>query len=177
MATYKRYKQNQGVEMLVGRSVFRVLLFVSGLAVLGACGSGTQSVIASEGDEQASASSTVAAIDAAVDGSVEVLTHDSDGGLDALGSFTLQYDSELNCLYHDEADNNGEPGTGGRVTVIWPSGYSAMIDGDEVNVFDADGAVVARTNNTFQIGGGGGGDSGGHCNSIGTWIANGGPIE
>ena len=122
------------------------------------------------------ATSTVAPIDAAADGSVEVLTHDSDDGLDALGSFTLQYDPELNCLYHDEADNNGEPGTGGRVTVIWPSGYSAMIDGDEVNVLDADGAVVARTNATFQIAGGSG-PADGHCDSIGAWFANGGPIE
>lgn len=111
------------------------------------------------------------------DGGVEILTHNFDDRMDALGSFNLQYDAELNCLYHDEADNNGEPGTGGRVVVVWPDGYSAAVDGDEVNVLDAGGSVVARTNSTFQIGGGGGGGGSGHCDSIGEWVANGGPIE
>ena len=115
--------------------------------------------------------------DVGADGSVEILTHDSGGsGSEALGSFTLQFDSELNCLYHNEADNNGEPGTGGRVVVVWPEGYSALVDGDEVNVRDEAGVVVARTNATFQIAGGSG-PADGHCDSIGAWFANGGPIE
>ena len=115
--------------------------------------------------------------DVGADGSVELLTHDSGGsGSEALGSFTLQFDSELNCLYHNEADNNEEPGTGGRVVVVWPEGYSALVDGDEVNVRDEAGVVVARTNATFQIAGGSG-PADGHCDSIGAWWANGGPIE
>ena len=37
--------------------------------------------------------------------------------------------------------------------VVWPEGYSALVDGDEVNVRDEAGVVVARTNATFQIAG------------------------
>ena len=139
---------------LLSRRGLSVLFVTLGL-LLSACGSSVE--VASAADE-----------------SVEIPTHDS-GGDEALGSFTLQFDSELNCLYHDEEDNNGEPGTGGRVVVVWPEGYSAEVDGGEVNVLDEAGVVVARTNATFEIAGGSG-PADGHCNSIGAWFANGGPI-
>ncbi len=114
-----------------------------------------------------------------VEGSVDILTaeSDTDEGMQALSTFTLQYDPELNCLYHDEPDNNGEPGTGGRVTLVWPFGYTAVLDNGQVAVRNADGTTVARTNDTFMIGGGMRAGNSGYCNTIGTWIANGPPIE
>ena len=112
-----------------------------------------------------------------VEGSVDILTaeSDTDEGMQALSGFTLHHDPDLNCLYHDEPDNNGEPGTGGRVVIVWPFGYTAVIDDGEVAVLDATGTAVARTNNTFTIGGGGRGANIDHCNAIGIWIANGPP--
>jgi hypothetical protein len=103
-----------------------------------------------------------------VEGSVDILTaeSDTDFGEQALSSLTLQHDLDLNCLYHDEPDNNGEPGTGGRV-----------VDGGEVAVLDATGTTVARTNIAFTIGGGGRGANIDHCNAIGIWLAHGPPIS
>lgn len=95
--------------------------------------------------------------------------------MQALSTFTLQYDPELNCLYHDEPSNNGEPGTGGRVVIVWPADYSAVRAGDGAVVLNQAGDEVARTGETFQIAGGSVGTGSGHCDSIGTWIANGGP--
>lgn len=109
--------------------------------------------------------------------SIDVLTGEPEGsrGMNALSSFTLQYDSALNCLYHDEPDNNGEPGTGGRVVIIWPEGYTAVSDEAGVAVRNPAGDVVARSGETFQIGGGMRTGGSGQCGSIGDWIANGGP--
>ncbi len=111
----------------------------------------------------------------AVDGAVEILTAgaDAEGGMDALGTFTLRYDRVLNCLYHDEPDNNGEPGTGGRVVIVWPFGYTAVAAEDEVVVLDSTGTSVARAGVAFQMGGGAGPADGGHCDAIGVWVANG----
>lgn len=104
---------------------------------------------------------------------VPVLTGEP-SGMEALGTFTLQYDAELNCLYHDEEDNNGEPGTGGRVVVQWPQGTTASLVGGVVTVVDADGIEIARTGEPVTLGGGGtpflGSD---HCNAIGIWMVNG----
>ncbi len=113
-----------------------------------------------------------------VNRSVDVLTADSDadGGMDALGTFTLQHDPVLNCLYHDEPDNNGEPGTGGRIVIVWPAGYTAVADDNEVAVLDAAGTPVARTNVAFRIGGGGLPADTDHCDAIGVWVASGPPI-
>lgn len=109
---------------------------------------------------------------------VEILTAaaEANGGMDALGSFVLRHDPDLNCLYHDEPDNNGEPGTGGRVAILWPFGFTAAADGDGVVVFDETGMPVARTGHEFQIGGGGLPADAEHCNAIGVWVANGSPI-
>lgn len=101
-------------------------------------------------------------------------------GMDALGTFVLKYDTELNCLYHLEGDNNGEPGTGGRVVVQWPFGYSASNQNGKVIVFDETGTAVATSGVQFQIAGGGGVFDGaevsGGCDAIGIWYANGGPM-
>jgi len=112
-----------------------------------------------------------------IETSVDILTGEPEGGRgwNALSSFTLQYDGDLNCLYHDEPDNNGEPGTGGRVAIVWPAEYSAVRDGVGVIVRNPVGDIVARSGETFQIGGGMRTGGSGHCGSIGEWIANGGP--
>ncbi len=122
---------------------------------------------------------TVPAVDAFP---VEILTSPAptQGGMDALGTFVLEYDEELNCLYHLEEDNNGEPGTGGRVVIQWPFGYTATNQAGKVIVFDTAGKAVAVAGTQFQIGGGGGefngsGVSGG-CDAIGIWYANGDPM-
>lgn len=102
------------------------------------------------------------------------------GGMDALGTFTLEYDAELNCLYHVEEDNNGEPGTGGRVVIQWPFGHTASLQNGKVIVFDDTGKAVTTAGVQFQIGGGGGEFDGsgipGGCDAIGIWYANGDPI-
>jgi hypothetical protein len=115
---------------------------------------------------------------AGLSGTVEILTAsaDADGGMDALSTFTLHHDPNLNCLYHDEPDNNGEPGTGGRVAIVWPFGFTAIADEDGVVVFDQAGTPVARTGRAFQIGGGGLPADSDHCQAIGVWVANGSPI-
>lgn len=111
-------------------------------------------------------------------GPVEILTASADGdaGMKALSTFTLLHDPNLNCLYHDEPDNNGEPGTGGRVAVVWPFGFTAVADEGGVVVFDEAGTPVARTGHAFQIGGGGLPADSDHCQAIGVWVANGSPI-
>lgn len=95
-------------------------------------------------------------------------------GMEALGSFTLRYDAELNCLYYDEDDNNGEPGTGGRNVVQWLNGTTASRVGDIVTVYAADGTELAVTGELTTVTGGGtpflGSD---HCNAIGIWMIGG----
>lgn len=112
------------------------------------------------------------------DGTVQILT--TGAGTDvmtALNAFTLEYDPVLNCLYQYEPDNNGEPGTGGRVVIVWPSGYTARVDDDTVRVFDEAGSTVAQSGEPFLIGGGGS-DNGDidHCDAIGVWFAAGPPL-
>lgn len=105
----------------------------------------------------------------------------SQGGMDALGSFKLEYDAELNCLFHVEEDNNGEPGTGGRLVIVWPFGYSASLDDTgKVTVFDERDQPVTATGVPFEMGGGFGellrGNEPGACDAIGAWYANGPPL-
>lgn len=109
--------------------------------------------------------------------SVEIVTGEPEGGRgwNALSSFTLRHDPDLNCLYHDAPDNNGEPGTGGRVVIVWPAEYTAARNEAGVAVRNPAGDVVARSGETFQIGGGMRTGGSGHCDSIGEWIANEGP--
>lgn len=96
--------------------------------------------------------------------------------MEALSTFLLYHDPDRNCLYHDEADNNGEPGTGGRVAIVWRSGFTAIADKDGVVVLDETGTPVARTGYAFPIGGGGLPADSDHCDAIGVWVANGSPI-
>ncbi|MEM8708556.1 MAG: hypothetical protein AAGE98_18975 [Actinomycetota bacterium] len=98
-------------------------------------------------------------------------------GMEALGTFDLRFDPELNCLYHDEPSNNGEPGTGGRIVVIWPDGYRAERTPDGAAIVGADGIAVATTNSPFQLAGGAVEPPDGHCDAIGAWLANGGPLR
>lgn len=101
-------------------------------------------------------------------------------GMDALGTFVLKYDAELNCIYHAEEDNNGEPGTGGRVVIQWPFGYTAINQGGKVIVLDDAGTAVAVTGVEFQMAGGGSAFNNselpGGCEAAGIWYANGGPL-
>jgi len=114
---------------------------------------------------------------------VDILTDPAPAtaGMDALGTFTLRYDPDLNCLYHLEEDNNGEPGTGGRVVIQWPFGYTAMHQAGKVIVFDKDSKAMAVTGIEFQMGGGGGSFDGtgipGGCDAVGIWYANGDPLS
>lgn len=113
---------------------------------------------------------------------VDILTDPapSRGGMDALGTFVLEYDADLNCLYHVEEDNNGEPGTGGRVVIQWPFGYTAAHQTGKVIIFDDTGKPVTASGVQFQLGGGGDSFDGsgvpGGCDAIGIWYANGDPI-
>lgn len=91
------------------------------------------------------------------------------GGQDALSTFVLEYDVDLNCFYHDEEDNNGEPGTGGRVVVQWPPGYTGTFLDGVGTVYDADGNIAAQTGVPVLLGGGGGPYTGDHCAAIGIW--------
>ena len=104
-------------------------------------------------------------------GGIEIVTHDSADSMNALSTFVLEYDPDQNCLFHWEEDNNGEPGTGGRVIVIWPEGHTAERRGDDVVVLDAAGDEVARTGVAVTLGGGGGASPTDHCDAIGAWIA------
>lgn len=64
---------------------------------------------------------------------------DSDAVMTALNTFTLRYDDDQNRRYHHEPDNNGEPGTGGQVTIVWPFGFTAVASPEHVG-----GAVGCR---------------------------------
>lgn len=105
--------------------------------------------------------------------SVEILTADAPTPLSqqALNEINLRHDPELNCLYFDSPDNNGEPGTGGRNVVIWPFGYTAVLDGEDVVVLNEFGAIVAQTNMRVTLVGGTGGPLPDHCGAIGVWRA------
>jgi len=104
---------------------------------------------------------------------VPVLTGEASGN-EALSTFTLQYDDNLNCLYHDEEDNNGEPGTGGRVVVQWLRGTTASLANGVVTVIDADGTELARSGEPVTLTGGGSAFLGSdHCKAIGIWIVGG----
>jgi hypothetical protein len=109
----------------------------------------------------------------AVPGTVDLITMASrtSGGMDALGTFTMQYDSSANCLY---AELDGQ-----RSTFVWPFGYSGTNSDGVVTVFDARGEPAATTGEEIQLGGGGGdaivvlvtGDD--RCGATNFWFVNG----
>lgn len=142
------------------RRLTRMRWWILGMVLIAACGQAADPVPADGGNEPLAR--------------VDILTGPN-SGMEALGTFTLEYDAVRNCLFWFEEDNNGEPGTGGRNVIVWPSGYSAVADGDTVTVLDADGNPVASTGKPFQLAGGSG-RTDGHCDAIGAWYANGAPI-
>ena len=117
---------------------------------------------------------TAAAVEPTIAAAVVPVLTGEPSFMEALGTFTLQYDEELNCLYQDEPDNNGEPGTGGRVVVQWPRGTTASLANNVVTIVDAAGNELARSGEPVTLTGGGtaflGSD---HCNAIGIWVVNG----
>jgi hypothetical protein len=83
-------------------------------------------------------------------GTVDLITAAarSSAGMDALGTFTIRYDMDGNCVYW-ESD-------GRRGTLAWPFGYSATEANGTATVFDAGGNEVAVTGELLELGGGGG---------------------
>jgi hypothetical protein len=104
-------------------------------------------------------------------GDVELRTADTrgGGGMDALTYFTLRFDTERRCFY-------GEDQLGERMGLIWPFGYYAT--SDPLQVFDQDGALIAREGDRLESGGGGAGRPGEVpkvCGAASVWIMNGAP--
>ncbi len=89
----------------------------------------------------------------ALPGTIDLITASSrsNGGMTALGTFTLQYDAEANCLFYDEE--------GGRATIVWPFGFTASLVDGVATVFAPDGVVVASAGVEVQMGGGWVGDA------------------
>jgi hypothetical protein len=105
----------------------------------------------------------------AVPGDVDILTSPirAGGGMEALGSFILNYDPELKCLYFSE------PGSNDRIVPVWPFGYSAT--SDPMSLYDYDGNVVAVAGEALELGGGNVGTGlveGNICGASSTWIVN-----
>lgn len=51
------------------------------------------------------------------------------------------------CIYVDGRQGQGQ-------LVVWPKGFSAQLKGDQVEVLDAEGVVVAKTGSAINAGGG-----------------------
>ena len=104
-----------------------------------------------------------------VPGDVEILTSPirAGGGMEALGSFTLSYDSDMNCVYFFE------PGMTDRIVPVWPFGYSATTN--PMIVYDYDGNPVGSEGDQLELGGGNVGTAlveGNTCGAISAWIVN-----
>jgi len=65
--------------------------------------------------------------------------------MEALLSVQLQVDGD-GCVYGDGSD--------GRVTVVWPLGYTVRGNSTTFDILDADGEVAASSGATLAIGGG-----------------------
>ncbi|CAN0459249.1 unnamed protein product, partial [Phaeothamnion confervicola] len=89
----------------------------------------------------------------ALPGTIDLITASSrsNGGMTALGTFTLQYDAEANCLFYDEES--------GRATIVWPFGFTASLVDGVATVFAPNGGVVATAGVEVQMGGGWVGDA------------------
>ncbi len=85
-----------------------------------------------------------------VAGDVDILTDRIrlSGGMDALGTFELRYDPDLNCVYF----TGTEDGDGGRTVPVWPFGFSATRS--PMTVYDFDAVPVAAEGDTLELGGG-----------------------
>jgi hypothetical protein len=105
---------------------------------------------------------------AARPGTVPLVTSDlrAGAGMDALGTFPLQYDTDLGCVYLGDPDE--------RVLPVWPFGYTA--DGSPVVIYDQDGTEVAREGDVLEMGGGFGSvaayPASDRCGADEAWIVN-----
>ncbi len=102
-----------------------------------------------------------------VEGDVDILTSNlrNAAGMAALGTFTVNYDPELNCVYFTE------PSSTERVVPVWPFGYSAT--SDPMTVYDFDGAPIAVDGDQMELGGGNVGVGpleGNTCGADSAWI-------
>lgn len=70
----------------------------------------------------------------------------------ALTYGTLQGDAHSKCLWLGDASPDDPLAVKGRVTVVWPHGYSALFD--PVRLVGPDGRVVARQGDRLKLGGG-----------------------
>jgi hypothetical protein len=108
---------------------------------------------------------------AARPGTIALVTSDlrAGAGMSALGTFPLQYDTDLGCVYLGDPDE--------RVLPVWPFGYTA--DGSPVVVYDQDGTEVAREGDVLEMGGGFGSvatySASDRCGADEAWIVN--PFE
>ena len=109
---------------------------------------------------------------AARPGDVELLTKSTrgGGGMDALGTFEVRFDPDLNCVYFP-GDGDVAP-EGSRTAPIWPFGYTAAAN--PLRIFDHDGRLVAREGDVIQVGGGHVGppsdDRPENCGATDVWI-------
>ena len=107
-----------------------------------------------------------------VPGNVDLLTNPLRfaGGMLALGQFQVGYDAALNCIYFDGSESGPE----GRTVPVWPFGYSAI--NDPVEIYDADGQLVATQGQMLELGGGfvdAGLVDGNTCGAASAWIVSG----
>lgn len=85
-----------------------------------------------------------------VEGDVDLMTSEirAAAGMDALGTFEVRYDADVNCVYLTGAAGD----TGYRLAPVWPFGYSAT--SAPLTVYDYDGNVVVTESETIELGGG-----------------------
>lgn len=83
-----------------------------------------------------------------VAGTVDLITSSSrtSGGMDALGTFVVQYDAASNCIYWQSGEQRG--------TFVWPFGYTAAEFDGTVTVFDGAGERVVAVGEQVEFGGG-----------------------
>lgn len=104
-------------------------------------------------------------------GDVELVTQPNraGGGMDALGTFEVRFDQELDCVFFpgDEGSLNGR-----RTVPVWPFGYTA--EADPLRIYDQDGDLVAEEGDRIRMGGGFVGaeflDNPELCGATGAWI-------
>jgi hypothetical protein len=86
------------------------------------------------------------------------------GSMAALGTFTLGYDADLDCVYLQAG--------GDRVMPVWRFGTRALRD--PVRVVDGDGNVIGEVGDRLELGGGMGlapdADDPMACGSTETWV-------
>jgi hypothetical protein len=101
---------------------------------------------------------------------IPIVTADqpSSVSMDALGTFTLHYDADGDCIFFTPVGADDV-----RVQPIWPYGTRALRD--PVRIVDADGGLVLRDGDTFSVGGGEVGPPREEpiCGATSTWVPGG----